>query len=326
MKSIRRILLLDEPHPALIHQLQEWNLQLWFHYQSSREEIWEQLPEVEGVIVRSRLRIDEAFIEAAPHLAFVARIGVGTEHIDLAACARHNVQVFTSPEGSRDTVGEHTLGLLLMLLNRLGVADREVRRGIWQREANRGTELKGKTVGILGYGNMGTALARRLAGFEARVIAYDKYRSNYQDAHAEAVDLEQLQAESDILSIHIPYMPENHYFVDRAFLSAFAKNIYLVNTARGMVLHTADLVAAMQNGQVLGAALDVLEYEEMSFSHLNPSRLPAPFSYLRDSDQTVLTPHIAGWSHESKKGHALVLAEKIKHLLFGSTPHLSTLT
>lgn len=315
MTNTKRILLIDEPYPLLVQQLQQAGLSLLFRYHHTREEVLADVPGCTGVIVRSRLQIDQAFLAQAPDLTFVARIGVGTEHIDLEACAAQGVAVYTSPEGSRDTVGEHALGMLLMLLNRLAVADREVRHGQWIREANRGVEIKGKTVGIIGYGNMGTAFAKRLSGFEAEVIAYDKFKTGYGDAYARAVSLEELQAQSDIISLHIPYLPGNHHFVNRDFIQACAKNIYLVNTARGTVLHTADLVEAMQGGKVLGAALDVLEYEEMSFSTLDPATLPKPFQYLRRSERTVLTPHIAGWSHEAKRGHAAVLAEKIlKHL------------
>jgi D-3-phosphoglycerate dehydrogenase len=245
-------------------------------------------------------------------LRFIARLGVGVEHIDLEAARAQGVEVLISPEGSRDTVAEHALGMLLMLMNHLGRADQQVRRGEWVRAGNRGVEIKGKTVGILGYGNMGQALAQRLAGFEARVLAYDKYKSDYGNAFAEAVSLETLQAESDILSIHIPYLPENHYFVNAAFLDAFAKPIFLVNTARGTVLETAALADALQRGKVLGAALDVIEYEELSFETLKPLALPEPFQVLLRSERVVLTPHIAGWSFESNEGHARVIAEKIQ--------------
>jgi D-3-phosphoglycerate dehydrogenase len=246
---------------------------------------------------------------------------VGTEHIDLVYAAQKGVAVFTSPEGSRDTVAEHALGMLLMLMNKLGKADREVRAGKWLREPNRGVEIKGKTVGILGYGNMGQAFARRLVGLAcAEVIAYDKFRTNYGDDYARSVGLDELQERSDILSIHIPYLPENHHFIDGPFLDRFARDIYLINTARGTVLNTAHLVERMKSGRVLGAALDVLEYEEMSFSQLDLSSLPEPFQYLRRSDQAVLSPHIAGWSFESKAGHARVLADKIAHFLRQEVP------
>ncbi len=311
MQPLQKVLLLDEPFPVLINALKDMGLDPVVHYKTPRTDLPDVLEDCVGMVVRSRLRIDRSLLEAAPALQWIARLGVGTEHIDLEGCAERGIEVFTSPEGSRDTVGEHAVGMLLMLMNRLAIADREVRAGDWIREGNRGTEIRGKTVGIIGYGNMGMAFAKRLSGFEAEVLTYDKYRQDHGDAFARAVDLPTLQKESDIISIHIPYTPENHYFVDASFLEAFAKNIYLVNTARGTVLHTADLVRAMKNGKVLGAALDVIEYEEMSFSALQPDTLPEPFQYLRQSERTVLTPHIAGWSFESKAGHSRVLADKI---------------
>ncbi len=315
MSVHHQIVFIDEPHPVLTQRLVELGMDCRFLYQATRQEILAQLDHCCGIVVRSRVRIDRELLEAAPALAFVARLGVGVEHIDLECAAARGVEVFTSPEGSRDTVAEHALGMLLMLLNNLGRADRQVRAGSWIREGNRGAEIKGKTVGILGYGNMGTAFAQRLQGFEARVLAYDKYKSGYGDRFAEEADLDTFFRETDILSVHIPYMPSNHYFIDAHFLDRFAKPIYLVNTARGLVLHTQDLTERMKSGKVLGAALDVIEYEELSFEKLNPLDLPEPFQYLRQSDRAVLTPHIAGWSFESNEGHAAVLAEKIERFL-----------
>lgn len=308
-----RILLIDRPHAFLIEALQSWGAEISLHYETPREEVLRLLPDFDGVVMRSRLRADEAFLQQGSRLRFLAREGVGVEHIDLDCAARLGIEVITSPEGSRNTVAEHTLGLLLSLMNHLARADRQVRQGEWLREPNRGYEIFGKTVGILGYGNMGSAFAQRLAGFGCRVIAYDKYKTGYGDAFAEAVDLPTLQQESDILSLHIPYMPSNHYFVNDAFLSAFPKNIFVVNTARGTVLETESLVRHLQNGHVLGAALDVLEYEETSFEFLNFPALPADFQYLRQSENVVFSPHIAGWSFESKLGHAQVLAGKIRN-------------
>ena len=204
------------------------------------------------------------------------------------------------------------MGLLLALMNKLVRADRQVREGRWVREDNRGTEIRGKTVGILGYGNMGQAFARRLSGFGAEVIAYDKFKTDYGDEFAEAVSLDALFQRSDILSVHIPYTPENEYFINAAFIDRFHKPIWLVNTARGKVLHTFDLVAKLKDGKVPGAALDVLEYEDGSFTALRADNNPAPLQYLINSGQVILSPHIAGWSHESRLKHAQVLADKIE--------------
>ncbi len=281
---------------------------------SSKEAISERVGEYIGIVLRSRFSIDKPFLEKATGLRFIAREGVGLEHIDTAFAEHRGIRVLYSPEGSRDTVAEHALGLLLCLMNNLACADRQVRSGQWERESNRGTELKGKTVGILGYGNMGSAFAQRLAGFDVKVLAYDKFKSGYGDRYAQEAALQQLFDEADVLSIHIPYLTENRYFIDGAFLRNFRKNIYLVNTARGMVLHTADLVACLQSGKVLGAALDVLEYEETSFDRFRPEKLPEPFEYLKEAGNVVLSPHIAGWSFESKEKHGLVLAGKIRSL------------
>lgn len=313
----KKVLFIDKAHPYLQEHLEKMGFQCDHHITAPKENLAEILPEYEGIVIRSRIELDAGFLAHTNQLKFIARTGVGLEHIDLDYAAQRGIAVFNSPEGSRDAVGEHSLGLLLCLMNHLSRADREVRAGQWRREPNRGVEIKGKTVGILGYGNMGNAFAQRLQGFEAqRVIAYDKFKTDYGNAFAEAVSLEKLQQESDILSIHIPYMPANHYFIDGAFLDRFQKPIYLVNTARGLVLNTADLVERLKNGQVLGAALDVHEYEEGSFAKvLDLDELPTPFQYLRQAANVVLNPHIGGWSHEAKEGHARVLVEKIKAFL-----------
>ncbi|MBK7408140.1 MAG: hydroxyacid dehydrogenase [Saprospirales bacterium] len=311
-----RILFLNQSHPVLQARLQALGFFCEEDLTSSETELESLIAGYTGIVLRSRISIGRKLIDRAENLRFIAREGVGLEHIDTEYAESKGIVVLTSPEGSRDTVGEHALGLLLSLLNNLSRADRQVRQGQWIRESNRGVEIKGKTVGILGYGNMGSAFARKLQGFEARVIAYDKYKSAYGDAYAEAVSLEQLWEESDLLSIHIPYMPSNHYFIDGAFLDRFHKPIYLVNTARGLVLNTADLVSRLQTGKVLGAALDVLEYEETSFEQVSTGDIPAPMQYLLQADNVVLSPHIAGWSFESKKGHAEVLANKIEQLIF----------
>ncbi len=308
------VIFVDEPHPFLAKRLNDLGFQCDFHYQSSREAILAVLSNYDGLVIRSRLEVDEELLQAGSRLKFVARLGVGVEHIDLECAARRGVRVLTSPEGSRDTVGEHTLGLLLMLLNKLGKAEREIRAGMWLREPNRGVEIKGKTIGIIGYGNMGTAFAQRLQGFEARVLAYDKFKQGFSDAYAEEASLERLFEEADIVSLHIPFLPENYHFVNDEFIRNFQKSLYLLNTARGTVLDTAALVQHLKTGKVAGAALDVLEYEEMAFSKLDLSSLPAPFQYLREAANVVLSPHIAGWSRESKEGHARVLAQKIEDL------------
>ena len=309
-----KILLLDRPHPILEKTLSENGFECHSDFESDKTEVEKKLPEYEGIVMRSRLTLDEHFIDRAANLKFIAREGVGVEHIPVAYAEAKGIRVITSPEGSRDTVGEHALGMLLMLMNNLSRADREVRSGKWNREPNRAVELMGKTVGIIGYGNMGTAFAKRLSGFGVRSLAYDKFKKNYGDEHAEEATMERLWEEAEVISLHIPYLPENEHFVDDVFLQKFKHDIFLVNTARGLVLNTFDLVEHLKTGHVKGAALDVLEYEEQSFDRFRPDLLPAPFQYLKNAPNVVLSPHIAGWSFESKKKHGEVLAGKILDL------------
>ena len=309
------ILFLNQAHPILRKRLEQLGLRCEEDLTSTEGELMSKIGRYEGLVLRSRVSLRPELLAAATRLRFIAREGVGLEHIDTEFAASQGIAVLSSPEGSRDTVGEHALGLLLMLLNHLHRADRQVRAGEWTRESNRGTEIKGKTIGILGYGNMGQSFARKVSGLEATVIAYDKYRVDYGDECAQAVELDELQARADILSIHIPYDPLNHHFIDGAFLDRFQKPIFLINTARGLVLDTASLVRRLESGKVLGAGLDVLEYEESSFENDSILDWPAPFHYLRSAGNVVLSPHIAGWSFESKRGHAEVLADKIATLL-----------
>ncbi len=313
-KNTRKILFLDKPHPVLEEKLLELGYQCDKDFQSSKEQVETIIPEYFGIVMRSRFALDRSFIEKGSSLRFIAREGVGLEHIDVQLAESRGIKVLISPEGSRDTVGEHAMGLLLCLMNNLSRADRQVKNGQWSRESNRAVELKGKTVGILGYGNMGTAFAQRLQGFGVKTLAYDKFKSGYGDEFAEEASLEQLFESAEVLSIHIPYMPENHHFINDAFLQSFRNNIFLVNTARGLVLDTEALVKNLKTGKVLGAALDVLEYEETSFDKFRLDKLPEPFDYLTQADNVVLSPHIAGWSFESKEKHGRVLAGKIESL------------
>lgn len=279
-----------------------------------RAQILAQLAAFDGLMVRSRLTIDRELLDATgPNFRFVARWGVGTDHIDLEYAKTKGITVLNSPEGSKHTVAEHTVGMILMLLNHLGRADRQIREGGWIRRGNVGTELGHLTVGLIGYGNMGQMTARRLTSFGCRVITHDKFRENYGDQYAEEVSLATLQREANVVSLHI-FLEGNHHYVNADWIGKFTKPFYLINTARGKAVNTSDLVAAMESGKILGAALDVHEYEEQSFVSLDPARQPAPFQYLRQSDRTVLTPHIAGWSEEAEEGHARTLFAKIMAL------------
>lgn len=298
-------------HPFLKDALEAGGHTVDDHSTRDRARVLALLPNYDGLMIRSRFDVDRELLDAAgERLKFVARWGVGTDHIDLEYAKKRGITVFNSPEGSKHTVAEHTVGMLLMLLNHLGRADRQVRAGQWVRRENTGHELQYLTVGIVGYGNMGQMTARRLVGFGCKVITHDRFREDYGDAYAEAVSLEELQHRADVVTLHI-FLEGNHNYVNVDWIGAFTKPFYLINTARGQVVNTADLVAAMQANKVLGAALDVNEYEEQSFVKLNPDQLPEPYQYLRRSDRTVLTPHIAGWSVEAEEGHARTLYRKI---------------
>ena len=298
-------------HPFLQHALEAEGHTVNDLSTCDRARILSVLPQYDGLMIRSRLDIDRELLDATgPQFKFVARWGVGTDHIDLDYARARGITVFNSPEGSKHTVAEHTVGMMLMLLNHLGRADRQIRDGGWIRRGNVGTELGSLTVGLIGYGNMGQMTARRLTGFGCRVITHDKFRKNYGDEYAEEVSLADLQARADVVSLHI-FLEGNHHYVNADWIAAFAKPFYLINTARGAAVDTPALVAAMESGKIPGAALDVHEYEEQSFVALDPAAQPEPFQYLRRSDRTVLTPHIAGWSAEAEEGHARTLFKKI---------------
>ncbi len=310
-----KVLLVDTVHPVLPERLAELGLEVEEDYNSQPLQILEKLKDYTGLIIRSRFPVGADVIHRATNLKFIGRVGAGLENIDLAAAQKAGIQVFKAPEGNRDAVGEHALAMLLMLFNNLKKADAEVRTGQWLRADNRGYELRGKTVGILGFGYMGSAFAEKLQGFNCRILAYDKYKTDYAPAGVEEVSLAQLQDEADVLSLHIPQSEETLEMVNAGFLAGFAKPIYLINTARGKSVVTSDLVAALQSGQVLGACLDVLEYEKSSFENMFSQSLPAAFDYLIKSERVILSPHIAGWTHESHERMAQVIVNKVEAFL-----------
>lgn len=280
----------------------------------SYQEVCRVIHEFDGLVIRSRVPIDKNMIDLGLRLRFIARVGAGMENIDHLYAQSKGIICLNAPEGNRDAVGEHALGMLLALMNHMLKSDREVRGALWRRESNRGHEIMGKTVGIIGYGNTGGAFARRLQGFSARVIAYDKYKAGYGNGLVQECGMEEIYREADIVSLHIPLTEETDYLVNKKFLERFQKPIYLINTSRGRNVCTADLVQALQSGKVLGAALDVLEYERSSLEALESSEIPLALSYLYQSDQVILTPHVAGWTHESLYKLARVLLEKITAL------------
>lgn len=305
-----KILLLDRNHPLLEEGLLKLGFEVDEDYDSPREMIINKISNYDGIIIRSRIPIDTAFLNAATKLKFIGRVGAGLENINLEVANRKKIQTFNAPEGNRDSVGEHTVGMLLMLIHRLRIADIEVHKGIWQREENRGDELMGKTVGIIGYGNMGKAFAKRLKGFDADVICYD-ILPNKGDENARQVTLTEFFETVNIISLHTPQTPETLGMIDKKFIDSVENPFYFINTARGKSVITKDLVKGLKSGKIKGAALDVLEYEKSSFENLNSTELPEDFKYLLNSDNVILTPHIAGWTIQSKIKLVEVILSKI---------------
>ncbi|MFM2201682.1 MAG: hypothetical protein RL040_882 [Bacteroidota bacterium] len=308
---MNKVLFIESVHEILHQRLEAAGYVCERHYGKQREELMHIASEFKGIVVRSRITIDRAFIDAASQLRFIARSGSGLENIDVAYAQSKGIAVYNSPEGNRDAVGEHALGMLLMLMNNLRQADADVRAGRWLREENRGHEIAGKTVGIIGYGVMGSAFAKKISGFGAKVLAYDKYKSSFNDTYATPASLEALQREANIVSLHLPLTEETTYFANDYFFNSFANPIYFINTARGKNTKTSDLLEAFKNGKVLGACLDVLEYEKSSLEGLENDPSLTVMRDLIAMPNVVLSPHIAGWTHESYEKLSSVLAEKI---------------
>ncbi len=301
------VLVLDSINQALDLAFEEvgWTVENL----SSSDEYRSKLPSADGIVLRSRFKVDRSFIDAHPNLKFVGRSGAGLENIDTEYLDSREIPWFNSPEGNRDSVGEHTLGLLLSLSHKIAQANATIQDGIWSRSAHWGIEIKGKTIGILGYGQMGSSFAEKCAGLGAKVIANDKFKSGFGSNLVKEVTLDELRSEADVLSIHINYLPENKNLIDRSFLESFSKPVLILNTARGDVLDIDGLVALLKNGKVIGAGIDVLDLEGSSFEKINwESRA---LSFLRSAPNVLLTPHVAGWSYESDERMATVLANKI---------------
>lgn len=308
---MRKILFLDSVHPKVEADLVKAGFEINHDYTSSRDEVAKILPEYYGLIIRSRFKINKEFLSNPNSLKFIGRYGAGLENIDTEFAESLNITCIRVPEGNRDAVGEQAIGMLLMLLNNLKRADSEVRKGIWKREENRGYEMSGKTVGILGYGYMGSAMHEKLKGFGCNVLVYDKYLK-FNDKQVNQVELEELFQEADIISVHIPFTVENQFWLNRDFWSKFKKPIYVINTARGDVLKISDLMDSIDEGKVLGACLDVLEFEKSSFENLDSeAEMPNDFVRLINSDKVILSPHIAGWTYESYDKLAKAMVSKI---------------
>ena len=290
------ILIADEMHPSLFAMLDKAGFTYEYQPKITRADLIASLEPLHGLIIRSKTTVDEELLRHAPNLRFIGRAGAGLDLIDLDSTERRGIAVFHAGEGNRDAVAEHVVGMLLALLANIRKADREVRQGIWDREGNRGYELGSLTVGLIGYGNNGRATAQRLSGFGCRVLAYDKFRTNYGDTFAGEATLSQIMAEADVLSLHIPLTDDTRMMVNDDFIAQFAKPFYLINIARGEIVSLEAVVRGLESGKIRGACLDVLENEKLA--KLTPDQQTA-FDYLRQSDRVVLTPHIAGWTHES---------------------------
>lgn len=320
-----KILHIDSNHPLLLNQLNDLGYTNNEDYTGSKEAIESKISEYDGIIIRSRFSIDKQFLDAAKNLKFIGRVGAGLENIDCNYAEEKGIYLIAAPEGNRNAVGEHTLGMLLSLFNKLNKADKEVSQGKWLREANRGLELDGKTVGLIGYGNMGKAFAKKLRGFDVEVLCYD-IKDNVGDENCKQVSLQILQEKADVLSLHTPQTPLTLNMVNSEFISGFKKSFWLINTARGKSVVTKDLVEALDSGKILGAGLDVLEYEKSSFENLfkieepkfrwmrkgKKSNLPEAFQYLINADNVLLTPHVAGWTIESNIKLSQTIVDKIK--------------
>ena len=305
-----KILHLDENHALLIEQLDLLGFTNDTDYTSSKQAIEGMISEYDGLIIRSRFKIDKTFLNCAKNLKFIGRVGAGLENIDCDYATQKGVKLIAAPEGNSNAVGEHSLAMLLALFNKLNKADSEVRRGLWQREENRGLELDGKTIGLIGYGNMGNAFSKKLRGFDVEVLCYD-IKSDVGNDNATQVSLQELQEKVDVLSLHTPETPLTINMVDASFIAGFKKSFWLINTARGKSVVTKDLVNALKSGKILGAGLDVLEYEKSSFENLFTSKIPEAFTYLMASENVILTPHVAGWTIESKEKLAQTIVDKI---------------
>ncbi len=309
-----KVLLLDENHPLLEEGLKSLGFQLEKDYTSDYTKILDKIPVYQGIVIRSRIPIDKQLLSNAENLKFVARVGAGLENIDEAYAKSKGIALINAPEGNRNAVGEHTLGLVLALLNNFKKSNKEIENGHWLREANRGLELDGKTVGIIGYGNMGKAFAKKLRGFDIQCLCYD-IKNNLGDENCRQVSLQELQKHTDILSIHTPHNELSHNMVNEKFINNFQKDFFLINTARGSAVVTKDLVQALKKGKILGAGLDVMEYEKTSFENLFENiQMPAELEFLIKTPNVILTPHIAGWTKESKIKLAQTILEKITRM------------
>lgn len=311
-----KILHLDSNHPLLIASLEALGTENTCDFNAPKEDIESIINNFDGIVIRSRFPIDKAFIDSASRLKFIARVGAGLENIDTKYAASKGIKLIAAPEGNKNAVGEHTLGLLLNLTNKISSANTEVKKGLWNRESNRGYELEGRTIGIIGYGNMGKAFAKKLKGFDLKVICYD-IKANVGDDYVTQVSLDEFKKRVDVISLHTPQNESSINLIDKSFIDGVSKPFWLINTARGSSVVTKDIINAIENGQILGAGLDVLEYEKKSFESLfKTNGSDQNFQKLIASEKVILTPHVAGWTFESHEKLAQVIVDKIKAHFF----------
>lgn len=306
-----KVVFLDTVHSILEERLTAAGFTCVDATSRSYQECLSIIADADGIVVRSRFPMDAEFLNHSPQLKFIARSGAGMENIDEEFAEFHTIKLYNAPEGNRNAVGEHALGMLLALFNKLHTADRDIRLGKWEREHNRGVELDGKTVGLIGFGNNGQAFAKKLRGFDVDVIAYDKYKQGFGSADVEEVNMDAIFQRADVLSFHIPQTDETRFMANTAFFESFEKPIYVINLSRGQIIRTSALVEAMKSTKVLGAALDVLEYEKASFESFFEQDLSPDFKYLLTAENVILSPHVGGWTHESYFKLSDVLADKI---------------
>jgi D-3-phosphoglycerate dehydrogenase len=306
-----RILHLYENHPLLVKELEKAGFQNTLAYTASKSEIERILKDYNGLVVRSRFPIEASFLTKGTNLKFIARVGAGVENIDQEAAKSMGIELFAAPLGNANAVGEHALGMLLSLMNKLRLAHQSIQAGEWLRQTHRGEELEGKTVGIIGYGNMGKSFAKKLLGFDVKEVIYYDIETKPSDDFARQVALEELQAKAEVLSLHTPQTTLTIGMINAAFLAKMQQPFWLINTARGSAVKTRDLVQALKNGTVKGAALDVLEYEKSSFENLFSTEISSDFSYLLAADNVLLSPHVAGWSIESHRKLAQIIVHQI---------------
>ena len=308
-----KILHLDTTHPFLGKELEKIGFTNYYDFKTIKSEL--KISDFFGIIIRSRISIDKDFIDKCKNLKFIARIGSGIENIDVDYAKQKGIQIISTPEGNSNAVGEHALGTLLSILNNINSSNTEVKKGIWNRESNRGIELKNKTVGLIGYGNTGKSFAKKLIGFDVNTIYYD-IKKIEKDNYANPVSLNYLKDNSDIISLHVSMTEESIGLINKNFIESCAKPFWLINTSRGSCIIINDLVKGLKDGKVLGAGLDVIAFEKKSFEKLTVNENDqSNLNYLNSSNNVILTPHIAGWTQESKIRLVKIALEKIKKLL-----------